>query len=203
MKPSQVPNRLSHPPPRRVLQTPESCYRDRLDPHSPGSVHSQGFAPSIPPNISSPVNRPHYIPKDRLGPPKYSPQHPVLVPSSPANVGTSANRPQPVPRDRLDPLQHSGRVPVIPTNVDTSTTRPQPSAPSVFHPASPQITKNLSNHFPSSHIRRDQVTESKLTSSNSGNKTASSQRQDLHKVLFFKKILLVKPNFDAIRGLYE
>lgn len=193
MKPSQVPNQLPHPPPRRMLplQSPELYHRDRLGPprhppHPLGPVYSSGFLPSSPTNIGSSANRPHPTPRDRLDPLPHSAQPPTFVPSSPAH------RLHPTPRHRLGPPQHSAQppgsfcpqlVPVSPTHSGATVNRPQPSPPSGFHPASPQFMKDLSNHSPSSHIRRDEVTESKMNLSYSGSKTA--QRQESNKVFFF------------------
>ncbi|XP_031161204.1 uncharacterized protein slf2 isoform X2 [Sander lucioperca] len=158
MKPSQL-NRLSYPPPRRMLplQSPELCHRDRLcpsghPPYPPGPIHSSGF-----------------------------------VPSSPTNIGPLVNRFNPMPRGSLGPLQRqhhqppgssysSWFAPVSPTH---STTANRP--PSVFYPASPQYRKGLSNHSPSSHTRRDQGTESKVSLSYSGFKNLTAQRPESNK----------------------
>ncbi|XP_035462444.2 SMC5-SMC6 complex localization factor protein 2 isoform X1 [Scophthalmus maximus] len=106
MKPSQIPNQLSHPPPRRVLplQSPELYHRDRLgprrfSPHALGPVHSSGR----PTYVGTPANRPHHMPWDRLGwsqhsapPPRsFCSSHPVPV--SPFDSKASAKMPQPWP----------------------------------------------------------------------------------------------------------
>ncbi|XP_032396593.1 SMC5-SMC6 complex localization factor protein 2 isoform X2 [Etheostoma spectabile] len=158
MKPSQL-NRLSYPPPRRMLplQNPELYQRDRprpsgQPPYPPGPSHSSG-----------------------------------LVPSSQTNIGPLANGLNPMPRGSLGPLQHqhyqppgsscsSWFAPVSPTD---STTANRP--PSVFYPAAPQFKKDLSNHSPSSHIRRDQGTESKVTLTYSGFKNLTAQRPESSK----------------------
>lgn len=223
MKPSQVPNQLPHPPPRRMLplHSPELCHRDRLGPprhppHPLGPICSSGFHPSSPTNISSSANRPHPTPRDRLGPLQHSAQSPAFVPSSTANrphpttrdrlgplphsaqppafvPNSTANRPHSTPRHRLGPPQHSTQpsgsfcprlVPISPTHSGSTVNRPQPSPPSGFHPASPQFMKDLSNHSPSSHIRRDEVTESKVTLSYSGSKNVTAQRQESNQVFF-------------------
>ncbi|XP_010743029.3 SMC5-SMC6 complex localization factor protein 2 isoform X1 [Larimichthys crocea] len=145
MKPSQVPNQLPYPPPRRMLplQSPELCHRDRLGPprqppHHLGPIHSAGF-----------------------------------VPSSPTNTGPSVNRLHPTPRDKLGSLHHSAQPPgsycsrlasVNPTN------------------SGPTANKLQSSHSLSSHIRRDQVPESKVTLSYSGSKHVTAQRQESYKV---------------------
>ncbi|XP_044228722.1 SMC5-SMC6 complex localization factor protein 2 isoform X4 [Thunnus albacares] len=161
MKPSQVPNRLSHPPPRRMgifpVQSPELCHTDRLGPprpypHPVGPIHSSGF-----------------------------------VPNGPLNFGTRAVRPLSMPRDRLDPAQPPGSncspqlIPVSQTNIGASYNKPPPSPSRMFHHAPPHSRKDLSNHSLPSHIRRDQVTESTVTLSNSGRKNATVQQQDLTK----------------------
>ncbi|XP_070697533.1 SMC5-SMC6 complex localization factor protein 2 isoform X2 [Pempheris klunzingeri] len=157
MKPSQVPNQLPHPPPRRMLpfQSPDMCLRDRLGPVRPVGPHPLG------PNYSS-----------------------GFVPSSPTN---SANRPHLVPRDGLGPPQHSGltprsfcsrRLPDSPTDCGATYYRPQLS-PTIFHPASSQF-RDVSSHSPTSPIRRDQ--REGITLPHSGNKYATGQTQELHQV---------------------
>ncbi|XP_049927555.1 SMC5-SMC6 complex localization factor protein 2 isoform X1 [Epinephelus moara] len=160
VKPSQVPNWLSHPPSRRMLpfQSPEPCYRDRLGPpwhppYPPGPVHSSGFVPSSPTNIGASVNRFQTMPRGRLGPQPHQ---------------------QRQPSGSFCP---SGYAPVTPTSSSTTANRP----PGIFYPAPPQFMKDLSNHSPSSHIRRDQGTESKDSWSYSGNKNVTAQRQDSNK----------------------
>ncbi|XP_054455937.1 SMC5-SMC6 complex localization factor protein 2 isoform X2 [Anoplopoma fimbria] len=176
MKPSQLPNRLSHPPPRRMLplQSPELCHRDRLGPpqhpfppphliHPAGPIHSPGFVPSNPTHIGSPVNGSHPMAGVRLAPLQHQNHQPPgslcssrSTPVSPTNSGTTAIRPQPQPQPQP---------------------QPPPPPPGIFHPASPQFMKDLSNHSPSSHIRGDQGTESKVTMSYSGSKNVMPQRQ--------------------------
>nr|XP_020457355.1 SMC5-SMC6 complex localization factor protein 2-like isoform X2 [Monopterus albus] len=160
MKRSEVPNRLSYPPPKRAfpLQSPELCYRDKLGPpqhplHPLGPVHSLGFVPSSPASIGAPTNRCHHT---GLGPPQHSVQAPKAYCSSPF-------------------------VPFSPSNIGTSTNRPQPSTPSIFHQASPQFMKDLSNHSLSPHIKRVQVTESKVTLSHPGSKTVTAKSQEKNK----------------------
>lgn len=149
MKPSQVPNRHSQPPPRKILplQSPELCHRDRL-----GSAWS--LSHTLEPFQAS-----------------------GFVLSSPTSIGRSHH----TPRDRLGPLQHSAQpqfVPVSPAKIDTSANRPQYSPSRIFH------YQDLSNHSPSSHIRRDQVAESKVVLSNSGCKTVTAKSQESNKVFF-------------------
>uniref|UniRef100_A0A3P8T6E2 Coiled-coil SMC6 And NSE5 INteracting (CANIN) domain-containing protein n=1 Tax=Amphiprion percula TaxID=161767 RepID=A0A3P8T6E2_AMPPE len=158
MKPSQVPNRLSHPLPRRMLphQTPQLCYRDR--PHS--RWH--------PPHPSQPI---------------FSTG---IVPNNAANIGNLVNSPPLMARDKLDPLQHSappGPRPFFPsflspvslTNMDTSPNGPQPSYPAAFSPATPHFMSSCS---PSSYIKKNPVTESKVTLFNSGSKNVTTQNQE-------------------------
>lgn len=165
MKPSQVPNKLSHPPPRRMLplQSPELCHKDRLGPprhplYHLGPIHSSGFVPSSPVNIGSSANKLHPTPRDRLGP----------VPHSAHSPGSSC----------------SWLVPVSLTNSDTTTNRSQPSLPSNLNPASSQLMKDLSNQSLPSHIRSDQVTKSEVTLFYSGSKNVTAPRQESNKVLF-------------------
>nr|XP_046258197.1 uncharacterized protein slf2 isoform X2 [Scatophagus argus] len=156
MKPSQVPNKFPHPLPRRMLplQSPELCHRDRMGPprHPPhylGPIHSSRFVPRGPSNIGSSANRPHFTP--RVGPLHHSTQ-----PS-----GSSFSQP----------------VPVSPTNGGTAANKPQPLPPGTFQPVSSQFMKDLSNHSPPSHIRRDQVTESKVMMSYSGCENVTARQE--------------------------
>ncbi|XP_039639929.1 SMC5-SMC6 complex localization factor protein 2 isoform X2 [Perca fluviatilis] len=158
MKPSQL-NRLSYPPPRRMLplQSPELRHRGRLcpsgnPPYPPGPIHSSGF-----------------------------------VPSCPTNIGPVVNRFNPIPRGSLRPLQRQHHQPprssysswFAPVSPTSSTTANRP--PCVFYPASPQFKKDLSNHSPSSHTRRDQGTESKVTLSYSRFKNVTAQSPESNK----------------------
>ncbi|XP_070834210.1 SMC5-SMC6 complex localization factor protein 2 [Chaetodon trifascialis] len=156
MKPTQVPNRLPDPPLKGVLPF-----------HSPELFH-----------------------RDRLGPPQHPPQHLGSNYSSGfVQISPAADRHHSMPRDRPGPLHHSAQppgsffarlAPVSPTNNGTSANKPQPSPPSIL-PASIQFMRDLSNHSPSSHIRRGQVTKSKAASSYSGSKNVTTQRQESNK----------------------
>ncbi|XP_023261564.1 SMC5-SMC6 complex localization factor protein 2-like [Seriola lalandi dorsalis] len=163
MKPSQVPNRLSLPPPRRVLplQSPELCHRDRLGPprqphHAVGPVRSTEFNVGSPTNVGIPTHRPHHTPRDRLGPSQHSAQH-------------------------SDSFCSSQLVPGSQSYIDTSVKRLQPSPPGISHHASPQFMKDLSNRTPSFHIRGHQVTEPMVTLSYSGSKDVTAKSQESHK----------------------
>lgn len=158
MKPSQVPNKLSHSPPRRMLplQSPELSHRERL--YHQGPVHSSGFIPNSPVNVGSSASRSHPKPRYRLGSVHHSTQ-----PS-----GSFCSR----------------FVPVSSTNSDTTANRSQPSLPSVLNPASPQLIKDVNNHSLPSHIRSDEVTESQVTLLYSRSKNVMAQRQESNKVLF-------------------
>lgn len=175
MKPSQVPNRLCHPPPRKMrmlspLPSPELCHTDRLGPPRP---------PLCPEGLMHGMSG--------------------FVPSSPVNFGTRAIRPPPLPRDRLGPLQHSAQppgsvyparsVPVSHTHMVAAYNKPQTS-PRFFHHASPHSRKDLSNHSLPPHIRRDQVTQSMTTLSNSGRKNVLVQQQESTKVLLSPFLVL-------------
>ncbi|XP_053292510.1 SMC5-SMC6 complex localization factor protein 2 [Pleuronectes platessa] len=94
MKPSHMPNQLSHPPPKRVLplQSPELYQRDRLGPRQPSSHHLGPIhASDSPANVVNPTIRPHHTPRDRLGSPQHSAQPPGpfcsshIVPVSPTH----------------------------------------------------------------------------------------------------------------------
>lgn len=163
MKPSQV---FFHPPPRRmlVLQSPEPCPKDRLDPPTPplrfrqGPIHSSGH-----------------------------------VPVSPVNGSSSANKLHPTPRNRLDPVSHSAQtqrsscsqlVSISPTNSDTSTNGSKPSIPGNLNPASPQLMKDCSNQSLPSHFRSDQSSEDEVTSFHTGIKNVTAPKQGSLKVFF-------------------
>ncbi|XP_067376154.1 SMC5-SMC6 complex localization factor protein 2 isoform X4 [Channa argus] len=73
MKPSQVPNLLSHPPPRRVLplESPELCYSNRLAQswhHSsnPGAIHPSVFVPSNPTSSGMPDQEHNRTPSRKM-----------------------------------------------------------------------------------------------------------------------------------------
>lgn len=196
MKPSQVPNWLSHHPPRRVLplQTPEQCNKDRSvsnshPPHLAGSVHSE-LVPVYSPYIGSPLN---HLPKDRLGPPKYYARPPGPPQSSPANFGNSPYQPFHATWQRFDAQQHTVQsgpghfsspqlVPVGQISNDTSSNRPL--CPSLFHTTSSHFVKNLNHHSSLCHTKKDQETESKVHPSRSGINSETSQRKESNKVLF-------------------
>lgn len=98
MKPSQVPNKLSHPPPRRMLplQSPELCHRERL--YHQGPIHSSGFIPNSPVNVGSSASRSHHNSTQPSG--SFCSR---FVPVSSANSDTTANRSQPSLPSVLNP----------------------------------------------------------------------------------------------------
>lgn len=177
---SQVPKLLSHPPPRRVLplQTPEECTRNKLSPN----WHPAALVPSSSTNIVSPVNS---LTKDRLGPLKHFPQSLGHALSSPVSSVTTAREnlgPQHnVMQSRPGYFSSSPVVSTSPTKTQTSSERSL--IPTIFHSTSPQPRKNLGNHLPSCPSRRDQGTESKILSSNSGKNNDVSPRQESTKVI--------------------
>ncbi|XP_019952274.2 SMC5-SMC6 complex localization factor protein 2 isoform X2 [Paralichthys olivaceus] len=148
MNPSQMPNQLSQPLPKRVLsrQSPGLFQRDRLGPHQHSSHHLGQIHPSDSPvNVGNPTNWPHHMSKDRLGPPQHSAQPP-------------------------GPFCTSHCEPVSPSDIDMSLNSPQPSPPGIFHHASPQFMTDISNYTLSLHIRREELSEAKARLSHSGNK---------------------------------
>ncbi|XP_047208180.1 SMC5-SMC6 complex localization factor protein 2 isoform X3 [Girardinichthys multiradiatus] len=151
IKPSQVPNLLSHPPQRRLLppQTPNECSVDMLSPQTypAGIKYPSPFIPNSSTNIDSLI-------KDRLGGLKHVPPANGLV-LSPVNSVTTA-------RENLA-LQH---------NV-------MHSGPGYI--SSSQPGKSLGNHLPSCHFRSDQEAETKIPSSNSRKNNDVSQRQEPNK----------------------
>ncbi|XP_035760631.1 SMC5-SMC6 complex localization factor protein 2 isoform X4 [Neolamprologus brichardi] len=174
MKPSGVPNRLSNPPPRRMLpiQAPEVCYRDRIgphwqNPHPPGLIHSSGFNSSNSLNLGSPVERPCFMPKERLGPPEHFGQPPGLVPNNPgrdqatefkASSFSSESKTETTQRQESDKAQSSDVEYSIPTvqlhrpSVSVTTPSFNYRAPNEVHPQSPSYSQgwypNIS-HWPS------------------------------------------------------
>lgn len=173
MKPSGVPNRLSNPPPRRMLpiQAPEVCYRDRIGPHwqnahPPGLIHSSGFNSSNSLNLGSPVERPYFMPKERLGSPEHFGQPPGLVPNNPGTIRMSLNPPKP-----------GGH---------------QPGSFDTF------LLPVAINQSPSSHIGRDQTTEFKASLFSSESKTGTTQRQESDKVLFHLFLYGLRRNSDFV-----
>ncbi|XP_062256686.1 SMC5-SMC6 complex localization factor protein 2 isoform X2 [Platichthys flesus] len=156
MKPSQMPNQLSHPPPKRVLppQSPELYQMDRLGPRQPSSHHLGPIhASDSPANVGNPTIRPHHTPRDRLGPPQPSAQPP-------------------------GPFCSSHIVPVSPTDGDMSANSSQPAPPGIFHHASPHFMRDLSNYTLSFHIRRDELSETKARLSHSGSRNVKNQESN-------------------------
>ncbi|XP_060943430.1 SMC5-SMC6 complex localization factor protein 2 isoform X2 [Limanda limanda] len=156
MKPSQMPNQLSHQPPKRVLslQSPELYQRDRLGPRQPSSHHlGQIHSSDSPANVGNPTIRPHHTPRDRLGPPQHSAQPP-------------------------GPFCSSHCVPVSPPDSDTSATSSQPSPPGIFLHGSPQFMRDLSNYTLSFHIRRDELSEAKARLTHSGIRNVKNQESN-------------------------
>ncbi|XP_041866720.1 SMC5-SMC6 complex localization factor protein 2 isoform X2 [Melanotaenia boesemani] len=195
MKPSQVPNLLSHPHPRRMLplQTPEQSSRDRYSQHShhPPSaspIYSTGFVPHRP-EITRPLANP--FPTDRVLPPKHFAQPPELASSRSPFTGSSVYGHETTPKERLDsrlqvvqsvPKQQvssSQFGPACSTNSNTSTDGP--CTPSVFHHVPSTFVKNLSNHFPSHHSSGNQETVSKVISSHSESNNETMKKQDSKK----------------------
>ncbi|XP_028279581.1 SMC5-SMC6 complex localization factor protein 2 isoform X2 [Parambassis ranga] len=184
MKPSQVPNLLSHPASRRMLplQTSDLHYNERSDSpqhrtHVPVPLHLPGLVPGSQTNISPLVSRTHPISNSR--------QHFFQSPgfySSVGNIGSSIFKPQPTVRDRPGPPQQSGQPrpgtfssstfsPLSPTYSNTSANKLQPSTPSVV----------LSDHAPRFPINTDQKAVSRVTPVNSGSKNETAHRQASHK----------------------
>ncbi|MEQ2301295.1 hypothetical protein AMECASPLE_034440, partial [Ameca splendens] len=151
IKPSQVPNLLSHPPQRRLLppQTPDECSVDMLSPqrYPAGIKYPSPFIPNSSTNIDSLI-------KDRLDGLKHVPPTNGHV-LSPVNSVSTA-------RENLAPqhnVMHSG-----PGYISSS-----------------QPGKTLGNHLPSCHFRSDQEAETKIPSSNSRKNNDVSQRQEPNK----------------------
>ncbi|PWA25774.1 hypothetical protein CCH79_00001655, partial [Gambusia affinis] len=188
IRPSQVPNLLSHPAPRRglPLQTPEERNMNTLSPnwHPAGMIYPAALVSSSSTNIVSPVNS---LLKDRLGPLKPFPPSHGHVLSSPFNGATPA-------REYLGP-QHMIRLGsgyftspqvVLASQTKTHTSAERSFIPTIFNSPSPQSGKNISNSLPSCLSRRDQGAESKIPSSNSGKIKDVSQREDPNKALLNK-----------------
>ncbi|XP_034407421.1 SMC5-SMC6 complex localization factor protein 2 isoform X2 [Cyclopterus lumpus] len=141
MKPFELPNRLSHPPPRRMwpLHSPELCHRDRLGPpqhplpprhlHPTGPIHSPGFVPTSPTYIGSSGNRSYPLAGGRLGTLQYQHYQP---PGS---------------------LCFSKSAPVCPTNSGTTASRPQPSLPSILGSKNVMPQRQASSKDQSSDVK--------------------------------------------------
>lgn len=148
MKPSQVHNKLPHPPPRRMLplQSPELFHRDRvgLPQYSLLPVGARpGFIPRSPVNIASSGNMVYLTPRDKSGPAPHSARPPGSSCSTPVSV-SSANI------------------------IDASAKRSQHLLPANFSPKSPQCMKDLSNQSLTSHTKKKSVTKSEVTLFHSG-----------------------------------
>lgn len=161
MKPSQVHNKLPHPPPRRMvpLQSPELLHRDRvgLPQYSllpVGTRHSPGFIPMSPGNIASSGNKVYLTPRDKSSPAPHSTRPPRSSCSTPVSV-SSANI------------------------IDASTKRSQHLLPTSFSPKSPQCMKDLSNHSLTSHIKKKSVTKSEVTLFHSGSNNVTPPRPEI------------------------
>ncbi|XP_054885691.1 SMC5-SMC6 complex localization factor protein 2 [Poeciliopsis prolifica] len=182
IKPSQVPHLLPHPAPRRVLslQTPEERNMNMLSPnwrHPAGMKYPAALVSSSSTNIVSPVNS---LLKDRHGPLNPFPPSHGHVLSSPVNGATPA-------RENLGSQYNMIRLSsgyfTSPQVVSASQTKTHTSAertfiPTLFNSLSPQPGKNITNPNPSCLSRRDQGTESKIPSFNSGKIKDVPQRED-------------------------
>ncbi|XP_068183167.1 SMC5-SMC6 complex localization factor protein 2 isoform X3 [Antennarius striatus] len=111
---------------------------------------------------------------------------------SPVYTGASSNQLHPMPRDRVVHSAHlpgssCSSLPVVgPANKGTAAQRPNSTPRNGYHSASHQFMKDLSNHSPSSHIRRDQVTEPSVNLV-SGRENATAQRQEFIKDTHHKR----------------
>ncbi|KAM9727413.1 SMC5-SMC6 complex localization factor protein 2 [Menidia menidia] len=174
MKPSQVPNLLSHPPPRRALPllTPEQTNKDRDSPQL-HPTHS-GCAPNNSAIYDSLVNS---LVKDRVGPNKHFVQ---LAFGSPTNSGQAGYSPQATTKERPGPTHFSSSHILQASQTNNYTSKDRPADSFIFHKTSSQLMKNL-NHTPSHNFLRDQGTESKVMPYNSGCSNATSERPELNK----------------------
>lgn len=175
MRPSQVPNLLSHPPSRRVLplQTPEQCNKGGFSSqchlsHLARSVNLSEFVTNSPTNIDLPMN---HLPKGSLGPKRIA-QPPASVPNTPANIFSSAYVPS-----RLGHFCSSQLVPPSPGINNISSDRP--------YSLSTKFVKNFSSHPTPSHSRSDQEPDFKVTPSISGNYDDKAQKQEHFTVFSF------------------
>lgn len=171
MKPSEHLNGLPRPPPRTMLPLHSAEVWDRLNPPQ----HPLPPRHPLPPQ--HPLSTRHLLPPTG---PTYSPG---FVPSSPSHIGSPVNRSHPLAGCRFAPLQNQHHQQPPPSFCSS---RSDPvSATNSGTTAFPHFMKDLSNHFLSSHIRREQGTESKVTLSNSGSKNVTTQRHASSKVFSF------------------
>ncbi|XP_071382706.1 SMC5-SMC6 complex localization factor protein 2 isoform X2 [Centroberyx affinis] len=152
MKPSQVPNRLLHPPPRRMLplQSPGLCHRGRLGPlqhppQPPGPVYSSGIVPSSTANISSPVKRPQPSPiTSKVFQPSYPRSRKDIsnYSSSSSSIKTDAlAKPKvtlPITGREYEITQRQGSSKVRSSDVGNSIHALQPHRPSAPPPLTPR-----------------------------------------------------------------
>uniref|UniRef100_A0A8C7X4R9 Coiled-coil SMC6 And NSE5 INteracting (CANIN) domain-containing protein n=1 Tax=Oryzias sinensis TaxID=183150 RepID=A0A8C7X4R9_9TELE len=163
MKPSQVPNRLSHPSPRRVLplHTPG---KERFHPHL---HHSGGVAPNNPPNADTPLST-------ETGPPKDCVEPRGLVPSSlssscstvsPRN-GTERERKGSFQKSSLSESKHHSSSQPVPVTHNNRGLADVPSS-GCSQRSSSQCLHNVKERLASGQAVKHQETESKFATSTS------------------------------------
>lgn len=139
MKPSQVPNKVPPPPPRRTLslQSPQMCKGSKHYPHHQPVCRSIS-SPSSRESVSTSINGLHSAPKHRWP----SLHHPV------GSSGTNAH------------------VPLTLTRGSATPDKGQTPASILLSSASPNVIKNVHSHTTPSHIRIDPTTKSNSGSKN-------------------------------------
>lgn len=182
MKPSQVPNRLSHPSPRRVLplHTPG---KERFHPHL---HHSGGVAPNNPPNADTPLST-------ETGPPKDCVEPRGLVPSSLSSscstvspcYGTERERKGSFQRSSLSESKHHSSSQPVPVTLNNRGLADVPSS-GCSQRSSSQCLHNVKERLSSGQSVKHQETESKFATSASSD---TQRRHDPFKVLLLFVLL--------------
>uniref|UniRef100_A0A3B3BAL8 SMC5-SMC6 complex localization factor protein 2-like n=1 Tax=Oryzias melastigma TaxID=30732 RepID=A0A3B3BAL8_ORYME len=156
MKPSQIPNKLSHPSLRRLLplQTPG---KERFHPYL---HHSGGVPPNNPPNAETPLSK-------EAGPLKDCVDPHGLVPSSLSSPCSAASPLHATERERKSSLsgsKHLFSAQPVPVSHNRGGSADVSSHGFSQHSSS-QCPHNVKDRPPSSHATKHQETESKVATS--------------------------------------
>lgn len=173
VKLSEVHNKLSHPPMRRMspLESRDLFHIEGL-PRALLPLGAMHPARS-PVRVISSGNKLHYTPKNKS---PLSPQ--------PAQHLVSAGSPS------------SAHV------TNASDRRSEPALPAGLCPTPPPFMKDLSNQPLNSHIKKKHVTKSKVPFFNSGSDNASSARLESEKVRFILFCFNTYPSINLSRETY-
>ncbi|XP_028325396.1 SMC5-SMC6 complex localization factor protein 2 [Gouania willdenowi] len=149
MKPSQVPNRLSHTHSKRTsaYQRPELWYQDRPNAYQTSS----SYRGPVTSDMNSSMTIPQHNPKHTVGTSWHSSQPSEFTSKEPHHILGSINGYQPRPQDRVAPSQTAPQPPYIlrPVTAEGSGNRTQLSFPRLgHHPANslPHTRENFNNY---------------------------------------------------------